>query len=500
LRGDYDFGTAPERESSFWRKLLRAPFQSKIRSWLFLFLLIASLFRLYGGMNPDSRFATLSAMVEDRSFRIDPYKKWTVDFAETPDGRIYSNKAPGPMLIGFPIFAPLDAWITRGIGDRAIRDEKRFDARQGTLWFLSLVFQMIPFVFLTAYLIGRLEKRGVSRSALNIAALAILFGNTAALLMSTYFGHGISAVLMMALVVACLEQASFAVGLGFGLLLLCDFSAAMIALPLAATCFVFWPRPLSAQRLSRVAAGALAPAVLWCFYHIACFGNPLVIAPTFMNQALMPETGGRVMSGLLSALPNPENVLQIFFGMSRGLLWTQGWVLVVLVSLLPALRWLKARSDFAHREALAVSLLAVTSLATLVWMSASYISYDGGMNPGPRYLCPVLPLFGLLLGMLYDGLSRPLRALAWVGVAMSCALFCCVYGSTPLAAEIPVPIWSFYLGKVKTDHMIWQVSVIFAAGCGYALVRTRLFGGPPARAAAHLEPRSAATQLTRKAG
>jgi hypothetical protein len=78
---------------------------AKKRIELLLFLLLigvyAYTFPRWADPNQNSRLNMVVAVVEDGTFRIDPYVSNTVDYAKVGD-HYYSDKAPGAAFLGIP--------------------------------------------------------------------------------------------------------------------------------------------------------------------------------------------------------------------------------------------------------------------------------------------------------------------------------------------------------------------------------------------------------------
>src|SRR3989338_7865785 len=77
-----------------------------------VFLILCIVLDLWGDTNTRSRLALLHSIKEDRTLRIDSYQHWTIDWARTPDGHYFSNKAPGPVFLALPFYWILDSAIT----------------------------------------------------------------------------------------------------------------------------------------------------------------------------------------------------------------------------------------------------------------------------------------------------------------------------------------------------------------------------------------------------
>jgi hypothetical protein len=280
------------------------------------------------GTNPTSRFATLAALSEDFSFRVDPYQDWTIDWARGPDGHYYSNKAPGPALLGFPVYKILDLFLTRGVEARADRDRLRHEWRGIPLRVLSLLFQILPFLLLAALWERRWRKEGHSPRAARIAFIALLMGTSATVFLNSYFGHGLTAVCLLALVYVLRNRSPFGSAFFFGWGLLCEYSVALLLLPL----LVYWGRRFAQSRekgrwARHFFAGASLPAIVWVLYHVTCFGGLFHIANQFQNPLFVDFRPGKTLLWGLFALPDAQVMGRLLWGMDRGIFWTQPWVL-----------------------------------------------------------------------------------------------------------------------------------------------------------------------------
>ncbi len=394
------------------------------------------------GTNPGSRWALLCALSEEGRLAIDSYVNHTIDWSRTPEGHYYSNKAPGPALLAFPVFKLLDGWQTRGIADRAERDRIRYLQRGNNTRLLSFLFQVFPFFALVFWWLRRLERQGVSRDAVAGAAMALLLGNTACVFLNSFFGHGVTAVCALATLAAAVQGSVAAAAFFFGWALLCDYSAAVLLLPLG----LFWipdfrASPARGLWFLRLVVGAAVPAVLWIGYHQICFGGPFTIANAFQNPLFIEPDASR-LGGILS-LPNPVVAWELLFGTARGLLWTQPWVLVML-----AAPWLFP-IDRAAR-------FAFVTFALLFAVNAAFNGWHGGDSAGPRYLAAGLALMGVALGLVWDGFSSPLRAALRFTVSVA-VVFQLVLFSVYRMPHYQ-PLWRFFRDELVGEKWATPVS------------------------------------------
>ncbi len=449
--------------------------------WIAIFLAANLVIHPDYGTNPESRFAALCAMVEDHSFRIDHYKDLTIDWARTPDGHYYSNKAPGPMLLGFPVFWVMDKVWTAGaagvepqarppqraqrtqsprrndlVAERtaslqAARDGARIAHAGTSLAVLSLLFQALPFALLVALAAEWLEGVGASPGAIHLACAAMLFGNTASLFMNTYFGHGMAAVCVLALCLCLIKRWYVWAGLAYGWALLADYSSAVLLPGFLAAALTGAPPGGRLRALWKIGLGGLLPGVLWVWYHVACFGGPFTLPGKYQNPMFVDAAHDRIL-GLFSLAPNPVVAARLLGGFDRGILWSQPWLLVVVILCLVWGICLTRRTQYNRglggdpvfwpAAAGQLLLFLLPGLLLLLWMNASFGKWEGGATPGPRYMCSVFPAFGLLGGLLFDKMFVWMRRLLVGGV-----VFAVVFWILAFSTQILVPegrtIWGY---------------------------------------------------------
>ena len=120
--------------------------------WVAAFVALNLILPQPGNENPASRLATMAAMTESHTLHIDDYVKgplrWTNDWCRAPDGHYYSNKAPGPMLIGYPFFWLLDRLVVQPRGspvDQILTRQNALPLYNGVL---SILLQVLPMAVL----------------------------------------------------------------------------------------------------------------------------------------------------------------------------------------------------------------------------------------------------------------------------------------------------------------------------------------------------------------
>ena len=454
--------------------------KSPVRDWVWLFIAINTLITIQGSVNPAARWATLAAMVEDGSVRIDHYLGYTCDWARTPDGHYYSNKAPGPVVLGYPIFRVLDEIDTGDLPDRAARDTRRAHQLDNNLHTLSIFMQVIPFAIATLLLIGELQKLRVPLAALHLSAIALLFGNTASLFANTYFGHTMSAALVLFTLFAIHRRMPVRIGLFFGLAALCDYACLLLVPPLVIA--LIMTRQSGWRRIRGVFAGGVVPALFFAMYHKLCFGSPFTLGQKYVNPAFVDVPKNEpALWGVIRFLPNFDSMRKLIFSPERGVAYTQIWVLLCLIIAL-GVAWMR-NADIAQRHALRwLSVFAIIGFISILWLNSSFGGWHGGATCGPRYLSSILPAFAIMLPMLYARITPWLRELLIVSVVPALVLYILVLSCKfVLAPEYPLLeyyLTMFFRGD-PGDRMFRALLMLIGAGwAGYrthrSIVRARL--------------------------
>jgi hypothetical protein len=418
--------------------------RSQIRHWLILFLFVNLAFELTGGPNPNSRLATVYAMIEDQSFRIDPYRFWTTDWAKTPDGHYYSNKAPGPAFLAVLPVAIMDAAVVGWNKERPVRDLQRFERKHPILRVASFLLQALPYAYLCAYFIHWLTLHGTVGFLLQWIAVALLFGNTAAVLMNSFFGHAIAANFIFAAMLSILLKRPGWFGLTMGWAVLSDYGSIFV-LPFFLLASVALRRDKSFLRhLLKVGGGAVFPFVLWCWYHTSSFGHFWTLPQKFQNPIFLDlKEHEYAFWGILSWLPNPNTLLELLFGFSRGLLFTQPWILILLF-LFPAFF---AKLTKEQRIMGGAIYLGFFSLLTL---NASFGQWHGGFTFGPRYLSILFPCFAYLLALDFPKVKYAGKLATRIGIVAAMILSSAIF----LTNTTPPPdnaLWAVYANRIFTD-------------------------------------------------
>jgi hypothetical protein len=261
---------------------------------------------------------------------------------------------------------------------------------------------------------------GATSGGALFAALTFGMGTPMWSLATLFLGHAVAAACLVFAFGAATQVGKEAdpsrdrwlgavVGLGAGWATVCDFTAAVPAVLLAALTVVN-ARPLGSRRARRV-LGSLAASALLCAsvlmaYQYACFGSPF-------HLAYASEQGFEGLQQGVFGVQTPRLVRlrRILFSSYRGLFPLAPALAIAPIGLV-TLGWSKVNRGYR----LALAVAAVIAVYYILW-NASYTYWEGGWSYGPRHLSPGIPFLCLGLAGLWSVAPRVVRVLlAGLGV------------------------------------------------------------------------------------
>lgn len=436
--------------------------------WAIAFLILNLVNTQDGGPNAVSRFLTMRSMSEEATFTIDTRIGATSDWSKTPEGHYYSNKAPGPMLLGFPTFFVIDQ-IPR-LWEKGYRDEhgQRHTPGYFQKTWTSFLNQILPVLLVMALIVRWFASpgMGLSRAAQIYFILAVFFGSTVSMYFNNYSGHAFNAILQLGMLYALLRGSYRWVGFCAGAALLSDYSfvmqipAFLVALGIALNARKeFWKPVLN------ICIGALIPGALWIWYHTAAFGSPFLVANHFQNPIFQDTLGEEHNFLGIFRIPQLFVGYELLFGSGRGLLVTQPWILflvpVAIYTLFAGGKASPATQKTAEMQLFRriSAAFCVLSLAALIVMNMGYGGWQGGGAPGPRYISGIFLCFALWIALEYDRFPVYLRAFFWCSLGVSLLFRAIVYGTTILGPG--VDMWKWYVFSEFT-RPTWTPQLRFA--------------------------------------
>ncbi len=365
----------------------------------FIFALLPLLFPAFGGMNAGSRLAAMAAFKEQDSFEIGSYVRadpsWTVDWSSSDGEKFYSNKNPGGILLAYPVFWIYDSIVTFKLASRHDRDTYRYWHQKYYGAVLSFFLQILPMIFLFFFLqSSALLPSNPSLSERWIFSLAYFFASTTTLVAGLYLVHSLVFALILGAIIS-LKRSAWAWAAGLSAMAVITEPSALFMLP---GLILFVPSPwekiknLGSRQWLCILIALAVPLGVAVIYQKLCFGEFFSLPQKFNNPEFLPNptlsqernTGLHVFS----AFPGWWTLKELLVGYSRGLLWTQSWVLLLLGAFLmsPKKYWRERIWRFL-----------IPSFALYFWMNSTFAGWHGGAAPGPRYLAPILGFFSLAL-------------------------------------------------------------------------------------------------------
>ena len=387
---------------------------------LIIFLWLNFISTQDGGHNAMSRFATLHALTQDHTLNIDKYVDYTVDWAKSKsNGHSYSNKAPGAVFLALPVYFVVDG-AERFFRAVVYKNEPYPLPGYFRKTLTSYLVQVIPFTLLAIVGWNLLLEMGTPLAGAFFFLLAFLFGNTSAILMNSFFGHGLAAMLFFSGILALQRKDFGFVGFFLGFAALTDYGGVPLSLIFIAGYFWGLHRehperffPLLPRHCLRLILGALLPATLWISYHTLAFGSPFALPMSQLSPVFIEAKHAEsALWGVIGLIPDPKILYEILLGNHRGILVSQPWILLAVV-LLPAL---------SSRNRIHVPLVVCTSLSflLLLYMNTSFEGWHGGAAPGPRYLSMIFPLYAYLVAIYWKFIPPSVQRLLWItlGIAL----------------------------------------------------------------------------------
>jgi hypothetical protein len=425
-----------------WRNIIDLYAKKRIELLLFMLLIgvYAYTFPRWADPNQNSRLNMVVAVVEDGTFRIDPYVSNTVDYAKVGD-HYYSDKAPGVAFLGIPVYAVmkvfLDLPLTQGVmemlGNNAAFQATLLEGGSGILLqkvrfaiaqiVLSFLFSAVP-TALIGILLYRLSARFTARTWIRVGVVLIYGLLTPVFAYAgAFYGHQLSTALIFGVFYLAWVHASrftpakaVVSGLCLAYSVVTEYPAAL----LAGVVFLYLAYRLFQNRaliqMSWVIGAGLLVAAGWMAYNTAVFGGPLELGYGYSELWTdQHETGFMSLT-----MPHWNAVWGITFSPFRGLFYYSP---ILLLAIPGIIYWWRSGQ---YRLEL---LTAVSSIVIMFLFNASSSMWWGGFAIGPRYMLPMLPFLTIPLFFALEKLSGSI-VLRGVLALLSAWSFIAVWGIT----------------------------------------------------------------------
>ncbi len=346
-----------------------------VGAFLLVSLCFTGQFPPFANPNEASRFATVFAVVESGTFRIDDALRWV---GQTEDkslsaGHFYSNKAPGLAFAAIPVYRVLRVFLPR--------PETPF----APIW-VWLRILVVTSVCCVAF--ERLRRRIVARHpfAASPVVSALAFGTPLLFYGRSFFSHAWTASLLFLSLEAIrrAETASarrrvgallWAAGLLAGWAAISEYPVAL----LAALLLVRAAARGAPRNGALFAVGLLVPVALLLAYNAMCFGSPFVLSSAREASPEFSELAGKGLFGL--RFPDPRVGARLLFHPARGLFLFSPFLLWAIPGFV---RWRRSGEDRADW------VFCLVGSAVFFAAMCAYPNWHGGWALGSRYLVPIL--------------------------------------------------------------------------------------------------------------
>lgn len=399
-----------------------------------LFLTCWVIFSLHFATNFVREHYLVLSIVDDGTFRLDPYVDLHVDIFETPDHGAHHGANPGASMIGaIPYFVlkPAVDWFVQkqtGVTDegggvpaeykddrpariefyRQVR-ERGLDIKFGLIGFITLLFVMAPLSALSAVIMFSVFGR-LRFSRKTSIWLALLYALGTPVFFRTHYLNqnlmvGLFTFFAFVLLWQYAEQGRMKYWLRYGLAgflsglaLLCDYSG-LVSLFLVGGYALWLQKEVTSFRQGMrnvlwFSAGAVGPVLLLWFYQWRSFGHPLYPPQHYMPPVEWIEIGYQGVAG-----PSMELLSMLLFDPRFGLFTSSPILLLAVFA--PILHFM-GRNKIGLRETL---FLFAMFLGILLFFSGVQYTRLQWLT-GIRYMVPVIPFLFLLAAEVLTRLPR----------------------------------------------------------------------------------------------
>ena len=297
----------------------------------------------------------------------------------------YSNKAPGPALLGIPAYGVL--YFIESLMGLSYEDPYVAIANS---YLINLFISVLGGIIAALSLYYSFICLGESRLKGFYFTLVLILASIMWPYSTQLWGHTTSAAFSLLGLFFILKggsRAYFYSGLALGFAVLCDYLAAinvtyLVILGLVLTCCknnTDKKQPPTHTAISLL-MGGLGPLLFLLAYNWLLFGSPFTNSVMATNQVFLDQTKVMGSFGAFSF----ESFWQLTFGKYRGLFLSMP---VLLMSALGFAFWIYNKK----KDPLLWSCLAI--IATQLFINASYHGWHGGATAAARYQIVSLPFW-----------------------------------------------------------------------------------------------------------
>ena len=346
-------------------------------------------------VNVNSRLSLVKAIVEERRFEIDSFRRsdelFTFDVAKFQD-HFYSDKAIGSSLIGVAFYFPIHV-MARGlhidISTQVFKDLTTFLA-------ISLICALLgPFLY------SFLKKiTGSPRYALAIA-IAICLGTPFYKYSTVYYGHALVGLFLFTSFLLWFNikdegqinpRKVLISGYLLGYAIITEYPTAIIVLLLGLyILYILWTKKhlFDIKIYGLLMMGALPPLMIALAYNNAVFHDPFKTGYSYevVHQFVQGQSNGIMGIGM----PNVNVLFSMTLHPTMGIFWQSPFLLFAFVG------WFHMWKNKQYR---AEAILSFSIILIYALIMSGYYTWWGGISTTPRSLVPLFPFFCIPLAFI----------------------------------------------------------------------------------------------------
>lgn len=419
-----------------------------------------------GNTQVITRLALTLSIVQDGQLTIDKVAARTIDKAEF-GGHFYADKTPGLSFLAIPVVAAarsvfaIMGWSTDWV-DREVFNRYAAVATVGTNGLLSALA--------TALLFFVSRSLGASSAGAVFAAGALSLGTPFLGWSTAFFSHSASGsllVIALALVISAANRkrlplwSAAGVVLGYCAVVELTTAPAVMLIGLLAFCLAARRGNLAAC-LAGLAIGGTIGVLPLVLHNQLAFGDPFAL-----GYANVVGFEGMKQGFFGVGVPDPAVMVELLFGLYRGLLPLSPVLLLVPFGLLV----------MARRQGIrAVALMIVLAFIIQLTINAGYVYWSGGWSVGPRHLVPTLPLLALTLAFAWPrGSAARTAAMTLLFISFAVSLICAA-GGMFAPGQFRNPLLEWGLPRFWTPEALLRSAPVLLSWAGFGWLFWRATG------------------------
>ena len=341
--------------------------------------------------NQNSRLNAIFAFSEPghpeyRTFKIDRFV-WDAEKAKnTGDwafvrGHYYSNKAPGTILLGIPLYEVMLSV------ESILELPQSFQLETLNGYLLNFMLSVIPISVGVVFFYLLLRELKYSEESSKLLSLALAFGTLTFSFSTQLWGHttalGFLCVALYLLFGSASKTKLILAGLFLGLASICDF--VFIFISCACVLYKLSQHPRSA---ASIILGSIPSILALLSYNFLTTGDYFSSPIEFSNpQFLEPASGFLAFVGRFSF----EKIYLLTFGLDRGLFLFSP---ILLCSF--AYFFISTKNASAN-TLVRLKIFSLLVVILVLVLNSFFNGWHGGSCAGPRYLMGTIPFWILLI-------------------------------------------------------------------------------------------------------